>query len=613
MVLGAGSPQQAQVSPASLRGHICILGSPGPASATVVDVVRWATGLGAGALALDLDGRLTALLVDLADKGALGDLDVRVLTPSSPVGIPVTFRPLSALNSSTRTDSWKRLRGWLPQLLATLAGAEPGAPNHESMAGYFLKLLDDTKEENPSMLTVQTLVGAVKAASETPEFPGGAEGAAIVGADLIDLAEDLRNAALAYGAPVDLMMLLETPHEVPGGEGGKAKRHIDVLLLSHLTSVADRNCIITAILLEAFAWCRLRGTEDKLLFVLPEVESPATFLQTRPFSQRLAHKVLASSKGTGMLTIVIPANLDDPPGMPRFGALVIEKAFLDSNAVAMEGVMRDQGMVPDAWQRMSMLSPSEWALAAGTDWSKWHRFTPDPEALRERELDPEALARLLPTEVRDAFRYKPEPEEEGEEAPEAEAAGTRPEAEAARAARVVEEAEDLLSYTTERKPRKTDSRIHQEVQELLKRKLEEKERAKETQKYELQEMDLVEGEVPEEGEAPAPKPKPRPLAEGVIDDHRGRTGEPSAPVELHADDLQLELAVLEAKEADQARLRSEGEAPDVVVDLDQPTEGWETVSPEVALGAEAEERPKRSGEASEEEDEEEIIVELDED
>jgi hypothetical protein len=174
------------------------------------------------------------------------------------------------------------------------------------------------------------------------------------------------------------------------------------------------------------------------------------------------------------------------------------------------------------------------------------------------------------------------------------------------AAQAVEEAEDLLTYTTERKQRTSDSRIHQEVQELLKRKLEEKERAKEASKYELSEIDLVEGEEPTPSEMA--DHTPRPLSDGVIDDQSATEAEGAPGVRLHADDLQVELAVLEAREAEQAK--KEGRAPDVVIDLEAPPEDWETVSPEVALGAEGDAKGK-DGDGDDED--EEIIVEIDED
>ena len=125
----------------------------------------------------------------------------------------------------------------------------------------------------------------------------------------------------------------------------------------------------------------------------------------------------------------------------------------------------------------------------------------------------------------------------------------------------------------------------------------------------------MEGEEPSDLEVSAHTP--RPLAEGVIDDHQA-TGSDGAPgVQLHADDLQVELAVLEAREAEEVR-RTEGEGvPDVVVDLDQAQPDWESVTPEVALGAEDLETvvskdPKARTDEDEEGDEE-IIVEIDED
>jgi hypothetical protein len=313
--------------------------------------------------------------------------------------------------------------------------------------------------------------------------------------------------------------------------------------------------------------------------------------------------VLAASRGTGLLAAVIPYNLEDVAGMPRFGAVLLEKARFDGDRDAVEAILVDQGLPAGSWSRMSMLFGNEWAMAAGEGFSKWHRFSPAPETVTERELDPEVLDRILTVEVRNAFRYAPAEEEcaEGDEG----AAEEREAAEARGAARAVEEAEDLLSYTTERKAKASDSRIHREVQDLLKRKLEEKERAKEASKYELSEIDLVEGEEPTPDEVAGHAP--RPLSDGVIDDQSATEAEGGPGVRLHADDLQVELAVLEAREAEQAK--REGRAPDVVIDLEAPPEDWETVSPEVALGA----RSEDGGEGDEADDgDEEIIVEVDE-
>ncbi len=602
LVLGQGSSKQANVAASSLRGHLCVLGTPRPSASVIADVSRWAARLGAGVLVIDLDGHTAALLTDMADKDQMGDVDLRVLTPSSPVGIPVVFKPLSGLSSASHTESWKRLRGWVPQLLASLAGMGPGTPDHDKSAAWFLQLLDQVKEENPSILTVQGLVTAVREGLARPEAPFTAQVAEDLMVELGEMAEDLRNAALSYGAPVDLRRLMETPVGCTTEEEEADRAHIDVVLLSHMTQVADRNSTITAILLEVFQWCRLRGKEGRLLVVLPEVESPAAFIAQRPFCQRLTVRVLDSSKGTGLLSTMLPDNLEDVAGMPRFGAVLMEKARFDEDKVAIEAMLLDQGLTAGSWSRMSMLFGDEWALAAGVGFSKWHRFSPSPEAVAERELDTEALGRILPTSVRDAFRYAPVEEEECVEGEEA-VAGT---SEEQGAASVVEEAEDLLSYTTERKPKASDNRMHQEVQELLKRKLEEKERAKEASKYELSEIDLVEGEEPSDAEMAAHAP--RPLSDGVIDDQSATESEGSPGVQLHADDLQVELAVLEAREAEDSK--REGKAPDVVIDLEAPPDDWETVSPEVALGAEAEEGEEK---ASADEEEEEIIIEVEED
>ena len=613
LLLGEGSPKPAQVASGVIGGHICVMGGNSSSATVVADITKWAASLGAGTVVVDLHGQLSALMVERAERGALGDADLRLLTPSSPVGIPVAFKPLSGLSNPPHTEPWKRLRAWFPQLLATLTGIGPGTPDHDKLATYFLKLLDETKADNPSILTVQGLVGSVREALSKGDSPLTPEVAQTLLSDLTDLAEDLRNAALSYGAPVDLRRLLETPITCADTPGEPDRRHMDLVLLSHMTSVADRNSMITALMLEVFAWCRLHGKDSRLLVVVPEVESPAAFIQTRPFAQRLTSRVLAASKGTGLLAVLEPAVFSDPPGMPRFGAVLVEKAKFDEEEIPIEQVFKDQGMEPSAWGRLSMLQPEEWALAAGTGWAKWHRFTPDATATQERELDTEALNRLLTPDVRDSFSHKPEPEEEcaeGEEEKEA----TEEAAEAARAARAVEDAEDLLSFTTERKAKRSDSRIHQEVQELLKRKLEEKERSKEAQKFELSEIDLVEGEEPSDLEMAAHTP--RPLSEGVIDDHRDQPAEPSPrEMKLHSDDLQIELAMLEAKEAEADRKDRDGRGPDVVVDAEGAGTGWETVSTEIALGAELElevdERPKRT-EGDEEEEEEEIIVELDE-
>ena len=606
LVLGEGSPKQANVATSSLRGHLGVLGTPNATAAIIADIAKWAAQLEAGVIMVDLDGQLSALLTERADRGAMGDVDVRLLTPSSPVGIPVVFKPMSGLSSAAHTEGWRRLRGWLPQLLATLANMGPGTPDHDRVAGWFLKLLDDTKTANPSILTVQGLVEAVRNGLSNGDAPITPEVAEGLLAELTDMAEDLRNAALSYGAPVDLRRLLETSVSCVEGEEGTPRRHIDVVLMSHMTQVADRNSTITAILLEAFQWCRLRGKEGRLLVVVPEGESPAAFIKKRPFAQRLTARLLDGSKGTGLLAVGSPQNIEDVAGLPRYAALLLEKARYDQDGDAIDGMLSDQGMAPGSWSRMSMLFPNEWALAAGVDYSKWHRLSPREEAVADRELDTEVLERVLPTRVRDAFRYAPTEDEEGACAEEAE--GDEVAATEERAAQVVEDAEDLLSYTTERKPKATDSKIHKEVQELLKRKMEEKERAKEASRYELKEIDLVEGEEPSDLERSAHAP--RPLSDGVIDDQRAIDPEGGPGVHLHADDLQVELAVLEAREAEDAK--REGRAPDVVVDLEPPADGWESVSLEVALGAETDE-PKERPSSEDGDEEEEIIVEVDDD
>jgi len=605
LVLGEGSPKKANVAASSLRGHLAIMGTPAASAAVVADLARWASKLDAGIVLVDLDGRLSALMVDMAGRGDLEGVDLRLLTPSSPVGIPVVLKPLSGLSSATGSDAWKRLRGWVPQLLATLAGLGPGTPDHERVSSWFLDLLDRAKEANPSILTVQGLVGVVKDALARDDAPITQEVGEALVAELTDMAEDLRMAALSYGAPVDLRRLLETPVYCDDDQGdGKGRRHIDVLLISHMGQVADRNSTITALMLEVFQWCRLRGKQGRLLVAVPEVESPLNFVSRRPFAQRLTARVLAASKGTGLLAAVLPRSLEDPAGMPRFGAILLERSLYDADKGPVEGALGHQGMAPSAWARMSMLSQDEWALAAGTGFSKWHRFSPAPEAVTDRELDGEVLKRLLSEAVRDAFRYAPKEEECVEEDEATEGA-----TETRQAAQVVEDAEDLLSYTTERKPQRRDSRMHQEVQELLKRKLEEKERAKEASRYELKEIDLVEGEEPTERELASQAP--RPLSDGVIDDQRATDLEGPPGLKLHADDLKLELAVLEAQEADSDLREDGGDAPpDLVVDLEGPEDGWESVSVEVALGADD---GPREGSEDEEGEEEEIIVEVDED
>jgi hypothetical protein len=609
LVLGEGSSKSVKIAPSAIQGHLLALGDPQATAAVVADIVSWTMRLGAGCLVLDLDGRLAALLSEKADKGTLAPVELRVLTPSSTNGIPVAFKPLSGLSSAPHTAPWRDLRGWLPSLLAILAGMGPNTPDFERISDYFTRLLDAAKERNPSILTVQTLVAEIREElGESPE-PLTEEVAKALLEDLASLAEDLRNAALAYGAPVSLQHLLETPLHGGQPEAAAIQPHIDLVLLDHMKSVADKNALISAILLEVYAWTSLGPDVGKLLLVLPEVESPTTFISTRPFAQRLAVRIFNSSQGTGLLGMILPTSLEDPRGLPRFGGILIEKAEMEARGAEVEALLHDQGVGPSDWSRMQLLRPSEWAMASGAQWEKWYRFTPNPEALMERKLDPDVLQRLLPPEVRDVFRHVPEEEEEEAEGEE----GTKEEKvtekaqEEARAAKAVEDAEDLLSYTTEPKVRRTDSKIHQEVQELLKRKLEEKERAKEAQKYELKEIDLVGGEEPAEVEAPEP-PERKPITGGVIDDTRGQppTTE-SLSVELHADDLQRELDEMEQRER-----QTVADEPEITVPAE--ADEWEGLTPEQALTAEpTEEEPReaRPEDEEEEEEEEDIVVDLD--
>jgi hypothetical protein len=497
------------------------------------------------------------LLAERAGKDGLGRTELRVLSPSSTVGIPIAFKPMLSLANLPHTEAWQRIRAWVPPLLATLAGAGAGTPDHDRFVGFFDKLLDDAKARSPSMFTVQTLVSSVKTELGGSPDPLTREQADALIASLTSLAEDLRNAALAYGPPVDLPRLLGTPVNPCEGE---APPHIDVVLLEHMRSVADRNAAITAVLVEVFAWCQTAGREGRLLVVLPEVESPTAFLGARPFAQQLARRVLDSSAGTGLLGVVLPIKLDDPAGLPKCGGVLIERAVMDRFGTSVDAALSEQGMSPSTWARMKLLNPSEWAFATGKDWAKWFRFTPNPESLKARQLDPEELGRLLPPIVRDVFKRRPPTEEECELAREeeerraAEEAATGPAEKgkaSPKAARAVEDAEDLLSYTGKAPAKRAaDAKLRDEVKELLRRKLEEKERAKDAQRFEITEIDLVEGELPPEGAPEAAPAARRPVTGGVIDDHRtGRPGEAAAAgVELHAEDLERELAELKAKE-----------------------------------------------------------------
>lgn len=623
LVLGEGSPKSASVPAGAIRGHLLVLAEPQARAAILTDVVTWAAAVGAGVLAIDLDGRLTSLLAERAGKGGLGRTELRVLSPSSTVGIPIAFKPMLSLANLPHTEAWQRIRLWLPPLLATLAGAGAGTPDHDRFVGFFGKLLDDAKARSPSMFTVQTLVASVKTELAGSPDPLTREQADALLSSLTSLAEDLRNAALAYGPPVDLPRLLGTPVNPCEGE---APPHIDVVLLEHMRSVADRNAAITAVLVEAFAWCQTAGREGRLLVVLPEGESPTAFLGARPFAQQLARRVLDSSGGTGLLGVVLPIKLDDPAGLPRCGGVLIERAAMDRFGASADAALSAQGMAPSMWARMKLLNPSEWAFATGKDWAKWFRFTPNPESLRARELDPEELGRLHPPLVRDVFKRRPPTEaecalakeEEERMAAEEVAAGPAEKGKVApkvapKAARAVEDAEDLLSYTGKAPAKRAaDARIRDEVKELLRRKLEEKERAKDAQRFEITEIDLVEGDLPPEGAPEVAPATRRPVRGGVIDDHRaGGPGEAAAAgVELHAEDLERELAELKAKE--EAEEASRGVKEGTM---------WVDLSPEEALlgtpppdeagavgGAKGKKEAKPSPDALEGED---IIVDLD--
>ena len=624
LVLGEGSPKSASVPAGAIRGHLLVLAEPQARAAIVMDLVTWAATVGAGVLAIDLDGRLTTLLAERAVKGGLGRTELRVLSPSSTVGIPVAFKPMLPLANLPHTEAWQRIRTWLPPLLATLAGAGAGSADHDRFVAFFDKLVDDAKARSPSMFTVQALVSSVRAELATSPDPLTREQADALLSSLTSLAEDLRNAALAYGPPVDLPRLLGTPVNPCEGE---APPHIDVVLLEHMRSVADRNAVITATLVEVFAWCQTAGREGRLMVVLPEGESPTAFLGARPFAQQLARRVLDSSAGTGLLGVVLPIKLDDPAGLPKCGGVLIERAAMDRFGASVEAALAAQGMASSMWARMKLLNPSEWAFATGKDWSKWFRFTPNPESLKARQLDPEELGRLLPPIVRDTFKRRPPTEEECELAREEEAAAAAAEgggaAKAAagppekgrpapRAARAVEDAEDLLSYTAKAPAKRAaDARLRDEVKELLRRKLEEKERAKDAKRFEITEIDLVEGELPAEGAPEAAPAARRPVTGGVIDDHRtGAPGETAAAgVELHAEDLEKELAELKAKEEAEAAAKG-GKDAAMWVDM-TPEEALLGVPPPEDGGPAEGEKAKKEGRPSPETKEgEDIIVDL---
>ncbi len=579
LVLGEGSPKSARVPASAVRGHMLLMGEPQSRAAIASDVVTWAARLGAGVLAIDVDGRLTAVLADRASRGQLAGAELRVLTPSSTLGVPVAFKPMLGLSSAETSEAWTRAYGWLGALLATLAGAGPGSPDHARAKEFFDRLVDSAKHSGSTMLTVQSLVAAVRSELSASPDPLSREAADSLLESMGSLAEDLRNAALAYGAPVDLPRLLATPPRGACEDRDPPPPHVDVVLIDHMKSVADRNSTITALLVEVFAWCRTQGRKGRLLLVLPEVESPTSFIASRPFAQRLAKLVLESSASTGLLALVVPTTLDDPVHLPRSGGILLERSVMDRSKEGVEAVLAQQGVASAQWGRVGLLNPSEWTMAAGKDWSKWFRFTPNPEALRPVAVDAAMLSRLIPPEVRDVFKRRPPAEgeecaEDGEEGATAEGA-TEQDHVHARAAAAVEDAEEMLSYTAKTPAREAaDARLRQEVKELLRRKLEEKERAKDAQRFELSEVDLVEGEVPsdEEVERAVAAPARRPVTGGLITDTRGRSGKSTVePVDLHAEDLQRELEELRAKEG-------EGEgAP-------QGGEGlWVSLTPEEAL------------------------------
>jgi DNA helicase HerA-like ATPase len=347
-----GSP--VRLDPTVLLRHVVVLGASGSGkTVTCKAIVEEAVRRGISVIAIDPQG-------DIASMAKLGDtdetllqgvprevieeyrrrVDVKIWTPASSYGIPLSVSPIVSIPEDTRTEDKIRAFGAMASALGSLAGDTTA----ESVAGFGM-ILEFAHERG---IWIENLSDFADWLGEPHEDLAVTLDSIMPKKDRLRCERKLRARMLGanrllftLGKPIDVATLLG--HE-PGGPVSQGKARVSVVYLNSLPTQEEKEFFVAALANAVYGYMLRNPSPDKPqgIFYLDEA-APFMPPVRKPASKESLMLLMRQARKYGICMNVAtqsPGDLDYK-ALGQVGTWLIGRLSTEQDRAKVDAVLRD--------------------------------------------------------------------------------------------------------------------------------------------------------------------------------------------------------------------------------------------------------------------------------
>jgi len=416
---GAHDSQSISLPTTSLKKHVAILGASGSGKTVLGKaLIEEAVIQGIPAIIIDPQGDL-ASLAKIAKKGTveskgtsavsyanyLNRAEVRIFTPASSKGIPLSINPLKTPPRDIPKEDFIKALDLVCSSLVRIIGYKASSDEGKSAQNFLFEFLKGAWESSTEIRDFSAFSSMVN----EPSIVGMEDPTSLItDRERKKLAKNLNYLSIGmdqlmfnYGMPVDIGAFL-TPFE-------KGRIPVNIIYLNTLTSEEHKQFFVAMIAREIYSYMLQHPSDEvQLLFLIDEIAPYLPPHPRKPPAKEMLKLLFKQGRKYGISCVMCTQNPAD----------VDYKAMAQANTWALGRMMTKQDLdkvkhilksgpltrYGDLLKRLPLLKPGQFVLIA-PDSLKGPQEIKVRYLITEHEtLDEDSLAEFIPSEMKDFFQ-----------------------------------------------------------------------------------------------------------------------------------------------------------------------------------------------------------------
>ena len=402
----------------ALKKHVSILGSSGSGKTVLGKVlIEEATIQGIPSIIIDPQGDLASLAI-LGKKGNVeaegtspvsyanyhNRAEVRIFTPASRKGIPLSINPLKTPPSGLSKEDFIRALDLVCNSLVRILGYRSGASEGKAVHNFLYEFLKKTWELEMPIRDFEEFSALVL----EPEKVGMENAASIItDRERLKLSKNLKYLSMGmdqllfnFGVPVDMEAFLK-PVE-------KGKVPVNVVYLNTLSSEEHKQFFVAMIAREIYTHMLQNPSADvQLVFLIDEIAPYLPPHPRKPPAKEMLKLLFKQGRKYGVSCVMCTQNPSDVDykAMAQASTWALGRMMAKQDLDRVKHILRTGPLTrySELLNRLTTLNPGEFILISPDVFSGPVEMKVRYLITEHRTLDEDALTEYIPDEMRKQF------------------------------------------------------------------------------------------------------------------------------------------------------------------------------------------------------------------